>query len=180
MGKKGAAQQITRQERRTQVLSLRRAGGALRDIAVQLRTSEATVRRDLRQALAALVAEERDGAAELRALEGARLDALQLAHWKAAIGGDVKAAHLVLDIMVQRARLFGLNAEPDTTLPTDTMIILRWADGNQIIDLPAHPGDHPAAALCEPASDSDEPGAVSYRVLWETVGQEPAGGDAQH
>src|SRR5262245_38202824 len=104
-GKKGAVQQITRQERRTQVLNLRRAGGALRDIAVQLQTGEATVRRDVAAALAALAAEDRDGAAELRALEGARLDALQLAHWKQAIGGDIEATRVVLRIMERRARL---------------------------------------------------------------------------
>lgn len=174
LSKRGAARQITRQERRTQVLNLRRAGAALREIAGQLQMSEATVRRDLRASLAALVAEEREGAAELRALEGARLDALQLAHWKQALT-DIKAAHLVLRIMEQRARLFGLNAEPDSTLPMESMIILRWPDGNQI-----NPIYHAAPALPEPADDSAAPGAVSYRVLWETVGQESASGDAEH
>ena len=47
---------------------------------------------------------------ELRALECARLDAIQLAHWDAAVGGDIVAARLVLRVMDHRARLLGLYA----------------------------------------------------------------------
>ncbi len=44
-----------------------------------------------------------------RALELARLDALQVALWEKAIDGDVKAAGMVLKIIEQRSRLLGLD-----------------------------------------------------------------------
>lgn len=52
---------------------------------------------------------------EHRALEIARLDALQLAVWDHAMAGDVKALNAVLRIIEQRSRLLGLDkleAEP--------------------------------------------------------------------
>ena len=44
-----------------------------------------------------------------RALELARLDALQVALWDDAINGDVKAVNAVLRIIEQRSRLLGLD-----------------------------------------------------------------------
>ena len=44
-----------------------------------------------------------------RALELARLDALQVPLWERATNGDVKAAGLVLKIIEQRCRLLGLD-----------------------------------------------------------------------
>ena len=46
---------------------------------------------------------------EHRALEIARLDALQLAVWDHAMAGDVKALNAVLRIIEQRSRLLGLD-----------------------------------------------------------------------
>ena len=43
-----------------------------------------------------------------RALELARLDALQVSLWAKAMNGDVKAAGMVLKIIEQRCRLLGL------------------------------------------------------------------------
>jgi ABC-type sugar transport system ATPase subunit len=51
-----------------------------------------------------------ENAEALRTVEGSRLDRLHLAHWPAALRGDVKAATLVLRLMERRARLFGLDA----------------------------------------------------------------------
>lgn len=49
-------------------------------------------------------------AAQLRELEGRRLDQLQQAHWVAALQGNVDAARICLQIIDRRAKLFGLNA----------------------------------------------------------------------
>ncbi len=53
---------------------------------------------------------EVEDAAQLRTLEGARLDRLQAAHWDLALAGDPKAATVVLRIFERRAKLFGLDA----------------------------------------------------------------------
>ena len=64
-----------------------------------------TVYRIVHQALTNREAETID---ELRALEVARLDAIQLAYWYDALGKDLRAAGLVLRIIEQRCRLLGL------------------------------------------------------------------------
>jgi hypothetical protein len=53
-----------------------------------------------------------EAVADLRELENARLDALQLALWDAAIAGDVRAATAILHIVKARVHLNGL--EPVT------------------------------------------------------------------
>lgn len=179
VGKKGAAERITRTERRTQALHLRRAGASYRDIAATLKTSEPTIRRDVAAALADLAAEQRQGAEALRALEAARLDALQLGHWKAAAAGDVAAATVVLKIMERRARLLGLDTQPGATLDTNIAVILRWNDANRIIDVTPPDRDNPAALAPDAGADRHAPGALPYRVRWATLGQEPASGDAE-
>jgi hypothetical protein len=179
-GKKGASVQINRVERRIMALNMRRAGASYREIATTLRCGLKTAERDVRHALAALAAEQRAGAEALRALEAARLDALQVAFWRKAVAGDVEAAKVVLRIFERRARLLGLDVQPGATLETNVAVILRWSDGNRTIDVPPHDGDYPAPALPEPAAGGDAPGPLSYRVRWETLGQEPPGGDAEH
>ncbi|WP_328435741.1 hypothetical protein [Nocardia puris] len=47
-------------------------------------------------------------AAELRELEGERLDALLAAYWAPAVRGDVRSAEVVLKVLAQRVKLFGL------------------------------------------------------------------------
>lgn len=53
---------------------------------------------------------EHEGVAELRQVEGHRLDRLQRAVWINAVGGNLDAIKTVLSIMDRRAKLFGLNA----------------------------------------------------------------------
>ena len=48
------------------------------------------------------------GVEEHRAIEMARLDALQHAHWERACAGDVRSAQVVLKVIEQRIRLLGL------------------------------------------------------------------------
>jgi hypothetical protein len=55
-------------------------------------------------------------ARELRQLELLRLDQLQAAHYKAAMGGDAAAASRVLSIMDRRAKLLGLDAGPEAVV----------------------------------------------------------------
>lgn len=47
---------------------------------------------------------------ELRAVEGARLDALLTAYFARAMRGDLRAAEFVLRVIDKRNRLFGLDA----------------------------------------------------------------------
>lgn len=56
-------------------------------------------------------------------LERARLDALQAAFWQRAVSGDVKAAAVVLKVVVERSRLPGLTAEPNQPDTPRTIII---------------------------------------------------------
>jgi hypothetical protein len=58
-------------------------------------------------------------------LEVARLDALQAAHWEAATAaGDLKAAHLVVKIIMQRSALLGLDHAADAAKnPIHTIVI---------------------------------------------------------
>jgi hypothetical protein len=58
-------------------------------------------------------------ARELRQLELLRLDQLQAAHYKAAMGGDAAAATRVLSIMDRRAKLLGLDAGAEATNSLD-------------------------------------------------------------
>ena len=57
----------------------------------------------------ALADREAEAIDEHRALELARLDAVQASYWDEAVGGDVRAASLVLRCIDQRARLLGLD-----------------------------------------------------------------------
>lgn len=76
-------------------------------------------------------------AAEYRQLEADRLDAVQAAHWDAALAGDKDAAAVVLRAIDQRMRLFGL----------DRPAVSAAASSRTIFDLPANtqPGEGTAA-----------------------------------
>jgi hypothetical protein len=56
---------------------------------------------------------------ELRQLELLRLDQLQAAHYKAAMGGDAAAISRVLSIMDRRAKLLGLDAGAEAAVSLD-------------------------------------------------------------
>ncbi|NKT12473.1 hypothetical protein MPC38_10945 [Prescottella equi] len=58
---------------------------------------------------------ETEKVSELRELESARLDALQGAHWPAAVSGDVKSADFVLRVSARRSKLLGLDV-PDRVI----------------------------------------------------------------
>ena len=57
-----------------------------------------------------------------RALELARLDALQASLWDRAEAGDVKAVNAVLRIIDQRSRLLGLDKPGDTNPGSGSLV----------------------------------------------------------
>lgn len=65
-----------------------------------------TVHRIVQQALARHEVEDVE---QLRAMELARLDHIQLAFWDQAVSGDVKAAEVVLKVVAARCRLLQLD-----------------------------------------------------------------------
>ena len=65
-----------------------------------------------------------ESASEYRELELARLDALQAAHWQAALSGEnLKAAELCLKISTQRTRLLGLESVTPEDKTATTLVI---------------------------------------------------------
>lgn len=99
-------------EKRT--LDLRRAGATYQEIADELGyKNRGTAYKALRRALGRTL---QDSADNLRELEAARLDQLQLGSWKAAMRGDPKAVANVLRVMERRAKLLGLDAPAKTEL----------------------------------------------------------------
>lgn len=102
-----SVRQPAERERAIKALALRREGLPYREIAERLEwTNEASARSAVTRLLTRI---EYDEVAELRAVEGERLDELQRAVWAAAISGDADAIKSVLAIMARRARLFGLD-----------------------------------------------------------------------
>lgn len=94
--------------RAAEALALRRSGMRYDDIADRLGYGDES---GPRKAVTRLLDRtEAEGIAELRRVEGERLDALQSAVWDAAVRGDLDAIRAVLQIIDRRARLFGLNA----------------------------------------------------------------------
>ncbi len=95
-------------QKEEQVLSLRRAGATYGAIAQQLGYAN---RSSAHAAYArALAREIAPNIREVRELEAARLEQLQLGIWGKAMAGDVRAAEVVVKIMERRAKLFGLDA----------------------------------------------------------------------
>lgn len=65
-------------ERQNQAVAMRRSGGSLRAIAAKLGISHEQVRKDIQVVMAEVIAEAKDNAAELRALEIEHLEELRL------------------------------------------------------------------------------------------------------
>ncbi len=91
-----------------EALQLRRSGLAYREISTRLGYRDES---GARKAVSRLLDRtEAEGVAELRAVEGDRLDALQAAHWSAALAGDVDSTKVILGVIDRRMKLFGLAA----------------------------------------------------------------------
>ncbi len=98
---------VGRAEQRAAALKLRSAGANYETISRHLDCSTSTAWRHVQTGLRAIQAEP---AEELRLLENARLDALLLACWPAAMRGSPRHVDSVLKIMTRRAALWGLDA----------------------------------------------------------------------
>lgn len=99
---------IAKVERARTALDMRRNGANYREIADRLGVGVGTIHRDVSQALRALVAEQREKAAELLELSLDRLDAIYEAAWTAE---DYAICLRVID---QQAKLVGLEAPQQT------------------------------------------------------------------
>lgn len=110
-GRKGHRGQLDAQiaERKLQALEFRKAGASYSQIASRLGISPTQAHRDVTSTLKELAKQREEQAEQLRELEAMRYDALQVSIWGRAIKGDLPAITTVLNIMRQRAQLFGLN-----------------------------------------------------------------------
>lgn len=121
--------QPAERERALKALALRREGLPYRVIAEQLDWSdESSARYAVTRLLDRTEAEE---VAEMRYIEGERLDELQRTHWAAALSGDLDAGKMVLKVMERRARLFGLDAP--SKVAVEQMTSVEFAE--QFIEL---------------------------------------------
>jgi hypothetical protein len=121
--------QPAERERALKALALRREGLPYRVIAERLDwADESSARYAVTRLLDRTEAEE---VAEMRCIEGERLDELQRTHWAAALAGDLDAAKMVLKVMERRARLFGLDAP--SKVAVEQMTSVEFAE--QFIDL---------------------------------------------
>lgn len=95
-------------DRATKALELRKSGATYERIAAELGYSDESGPRKAVDRLLCRI--EHEGVAEMRRLEGQRLDQLQAAHWDAALSGDVDSTKVMLQVIDRRCKLFGLNA----------------------------------------------------------------------
>lgn len=95
-------------QRELTVLELRKTGAGWRQIAEAVGYSHASAAR--KAYLRAYDRTLQAPADELRDLELDRLDRLQMAYWKDAVEGNMKAADYVLRVIQVRARILGIEA----------------------------------------------------------------------
>lgn len=118
--------------RRMKALELRLAGASYRQIGAELGVHYSSAWHDVDIMLREYAKEPTEA---IRNAEMGRLDRLMLAHWPAAIRGDVKATQQVLAIMDRRARLLGLDSpqKVDITGIIRTMAVEEGLDPDQAV-----------------------------------------------
>ncbi len=167
-------------ERRLKAFELRKAGASYRQIGRKLGVSGKTACTDVQAVLAELAEQRLESAAAYVALECERLDAAQLALYQHLDSGDPQIINSWIKVSESRRKLLGLDMQPGTVQAGNLEITLRWHDDNRrIIDITPADDDHTAAAPQLAESGSTAPGAVSYRVRWPEMGQEPVSGDVE-
>jgi hypothetical protein len=152
-GGKASPPKLKIQERREFSLQLRLAGYSYRDIAAQLeaehgiKTSAASVMRDVEYEVQRAAKRREELATELFELSIARTEAMVRAHWPQAVGGqttaidnetgeevtvlihpDVASARLVLEVTEKYAKWFGWGGKAgneEERLPTEALIYMR-------------------------------------------------------
>lgn len=129
-------------DRRKKVVSLRRQGASIAEIARTLDISAATASSDLTAALEA-VGRTFD-ARETMTLELERLDRMMLGVYQDAVNGDDKKIATVLKIMERRARYLGLDAQPER-------------DGHAPVTINVNPALFPPAVQDRLAAQAEDP-----------------------
>ncbi len=94
----------------TRAIAMRRAGASFRTIASRLGCSTGAAHKAVCRVLERTLGDLAESAGALRALELERLDAMLMAIWPAATGGDPAAISVALRISERRSWLLGLDA----------------------------------------------------------------------
>ncbi len=105
---------IARVERQARALDLRREGQNYRTIAAELAVSVSTAHNLVVSATKAIPAESVD---QLRAVDGERTEQLWRVAWAAAQGGDPKSITAAIKVLERRAKLLGLDIDPEAQAP---------------------------------------------------------------
>lgn len=111
-------------EKARQAYEMRQDGASWYTIAKALNMSESAVRRSLDKSMemaAAYVSTE--AKRRLLALEVDRLDRLQAVIWPNAMQGNMRAISQVVQIIMARAKVLGLDAIPDTVVTNNTLVV---------------------------------------------------------
>lgn len=122
---KRAADVLEEQNRQARrAFELRQQGKSWWDISEELGITEAMAMNRVDEAIrsASQLVDEYTRRSFL-VMEVSRLDALQDAHWGNAIGGNIKAAELILKISAQRAKLLGLDSTQAVQQTVHTVIV---------------------------------------------------------
>lgn len=124
------SQQSDIEARRQKVMSLRRSGFAIRDIATQLGISVGLAHKDIQDALNALQQQTLEIGASYRELELERIDRAMVALDAQVKKGDTQAVNTLAKLIDMRAKLLGLYAPTTATLQHEAgdSIVTMWAN----------------------------------------------------
>lgn len=111
-------------ERQLLVARYRRKGMSVQDIATTLDITETTIRSTLARAYRNIITS--DEMAEARNMEIGRLDELHSSYYDDALGGDIKAAELILKTIDRRSKLLGLDAPQ--RMESSSEISIGWLE----------------------------------------------------
>lgn len=141
-------------ERRERVFTMRLAGASIAQIAKKEGVSKAFISR----LLDTVLKEPTPSIAEMRNLENARLDLVQMKLMKAVNEGDLKATQLYLRVSERRARLNGLDAPHQIMVSANVRVEME----RQLAEL---------EAAIELIPEAAQP-AIENIVLAEVLGEE--------
>jgi hypothetical protein len=149
---KTAPRKVERRRRIAVALDMRIKGATYQQIGDALGVTLQSANRMVLAGVAEWNATIRRDAADLIALEYARLERLHAAVWDQAIAGDPAAVDRVLKIMERRAKLLGLDRQPDLGSETAELRIILEEDSNgwnwqtpAVMHLPASTSSKPHA-----------------------------------
>lgn len=130
-----APHKIKAKEIDVQAMRLRITGASFRAIGKQLGVSHENARKRCERAVAELAQQRTDTAEAMRLMESNRLDSMQLAIWKQAMDGDVKAIRELNAIIKSRRELWGLDApatiDVGVQATTAAQVHFYWPDNGR-------------------------------------------------